>query len=88
MKMVCIKTVRLVQLGERYMKNLNRENTIQNICILDSQLLMLMEKRGHNIYFAPTFWLLTAWSPINWTGILKQCVLNVLEKHVNSTVES
>jgi len=25
---------------------------IQNICLLDSQILMLMEKRGHNIYFA------------------------------------
>jgi hypothetical protein len=32
-------------------ENLNEENTLQNICPLDSQILILMEKRDQNIYF-------------------------------------
>jgi hypothetical protein len=42
-------------------KNLNAENATQNICLLDSQVLMLTEKRGHNVYFVCKFWLWTAW---------------------------
>jgi hypothetical protein len=31
-------------------KNLNTENATQNICLLDYQVLMLMENRGHKLY--------------------------------------
>jgi hypothetical protein len=36
---------------------------------LDSQTLMLMEKRDHNVYFVWKFWLLTAQSWIKKRGI-------------------
>jgi len=40
-----------VQVEKWYVKNLNAENIIQNICHLASQILMLIHKRGHNVYF-------------------------------------
>jgi len=44
---------------------------------------MFMENSGYNIYFVRTIWLQTVSSRINETGILKQCMLNVLEKHLD-----
>jgi hypothetical protein len=35
-----------------FKKKLNSESAVQNIYILVSQILMLMEKRNHNVYFA------------------------------------
>jgi hypothetical protein len=48
MKLVQVKIMRLVQVHERYVKDLNAENKTK-ICLLDSQILMLMEKRGHYV---------------------------------------
>jgi translation elongation factor P/translation initiation factor 5A len=39
-----------VQVEKQYEKTIPAKNTIQNICVLDSQIL-LMEKRGHSVYF-------------------------------------
>jgi hypothetical protein len=36
---------------ETVCKNLNSENTTQNICLLESQIMLLMERKGHNVYF-------------------------------------
>jgi hypothetical protein len=47
--MVQVKAMRLVQLQKWYVKTPYRENTIQNICFLDSQLMML-EKTGQSVY--------------------------------------
>jgi len=35
------------------------------MCLLDSQIMMQMEKGGHNVYFVWKFWLQTATSQIN-----------------------
>jgi len=50
-KLVQVKTMRLVQVEKQYVRNQNGENTIQNICLLDSQILLLMHTKGHNVYF-------------------------------------
>jgi hypothetical protein len=60
MKMVLVKAVRLAQVDRRYVKNLNAENKIQNIWPLDSQTLMLMEKKTRSFYFVWKFLMLTA----------------------------
>jgi hypothetical protein len=46
MKLVRLKKMDIVQVEKRYVKNLNAGNRIQNICLMDSQILMSMEKRG------------------------------------------
>jgi hypothetical protein len=40
----------VVKVEEQYIKSLNAGKTIQNICPLDSHMLMLMDKRGHSVY--------------------------------------
>jgi hypothetical protein len=51
MKLVQIKTMRLLQVEKRHVKNLNAENAIQNVSLFDSQTFILREKRGHGVYF-------------------------------------
>jgi hypothetical protein len=50
-----VMSVRLVQVERLYVREQNAENIVQNIRLFDSQILMMMEKRGHNVYFARTF---------------------------------
>jgi hypothetical protein len=40
MKLVRIRTMRLVQMEKQNPKILNSEKMVQNICLLDSQILM------------------------------------------------
>jgi hypothetical protein len=35
MKLVSVETIRLIEIEKQYIKDLNAENTTQNICILD-----------------------------------------------------
>jgi hypothetical protein len=50
MKLVRIKTMEAISCTETVCKSLNAENTIQNTCLLDSHVFMLLGKRGHNVY--------------------------------------
>jgi hypothetical protein len=51
MKLVQVETMRIVQIEKLYAENINAENTIQNTCLLVSQILMLMEKRGQQCLY-------------------------------------
>jgi hypothetical protein len=56
MKLVRVKTEASSKTETVY-KKLNATNMIQDVCLLDSQILMLMEETGHSVYFARNFWL-------------------------------
>jgi hypothetical protein len=64
-ELIRVKTVKPVQGKKLHAENLNTENMIQNICLFDSQLLMLMGKGGHSFYFVQKFRLQTATSRRN-----------------------
>jgi len=65
MKLCGVKTARMCEAENRYVRNLIAKNSTSYICLLDSQILMLMEKRGHSVYFVWKLWLRTAWRRIN-----------------------
>jgi hypothetical protein len=47
-KLISGKNMRPVHVEKQYARNLNAENTIQNICFVDTQTCML-EGRGHSV---------------------------------------
>jgi hypothetical protein len=48
MKVVLVETMRPAQVQKWYVKGLNAKDMIYDICLLDSQILILMAKSGHN----------------------------------------
>jgi hypothetical protein len=51
----CAKVMNLVQVYKRDVRNLSAENVVQNVCLLDSQILMLIKKGGQIFTLYETF---------------------------------